>query len=34
LDGSRANRDIVGARGILLRALVDSPMRKRAVNES
>ena len=26
LDGSLADRDIVGARNILLRALVDSPM--------
>lgn len=35
LDGSRACRDIVGARNIMLRALVDSPeLFKLAVNES
>jgi len=35
LDGSRADRDIVGARNILLRALEDTPeLLKLAVNES
>ena len=32
LDGSRADRDIVGARNILLRALADPPVREHAVN--
>ena len=35
LDGSRADRDVIGARNILLRALVDSPaMFYCTVNES
>jgi len=34
LDGSRADRDIIGARGIMLRALSDSTMRNHTVNES
>lgn len=34
LDGSKADRDIIGARNILLRALVDSPEHLLAVNES
>jgi len=35
LDGSRADRDVIGARNILLRALVDSPaVFYCAVNES
>jgi putative transposase len=32
LDGSRADRDVIGARNILLRALVDSPELKLAVS--
>lgn len=34
LDGSRADRDVVGARNILIRALVDPPMSNHTVNES
>ena len=33
-DGSRADRDIIGARGIMLCALSDSTMRNHTVNES
>ena len=32
LDGSRADRDVIGARNILLRALADSPELMLAVN--